>query len=70
MLTAIQVAFVVQVDKALLCVGDTNLERMWMTKEVSVTPNLLQHLKLRTDDIPGLSDWMKRLQAKFTGLDN
>ena len=39
-----------------------------MTKEVSVT-NFLQLLKLHTDDIPGLSDWMKRSKAKFTSLD-
>lgn len=31
--------------------------------------NFLQLLKLRADDIPGLFDWMKRSQAKFTSPD-
>ena len=39
-----------------------------MTKEVSVTPTFY-NLTLRTDDIPGLSDWMKRSQAKLTSPD-
>ena len=31
--------------------------------------NFLQLLKLRANDIPGLFDWMKRSQAKFTSSD-
>ena len=31
--------------------------------------NFLQLLKLRTDDMRGLPDWMKRSQAKFTSPD-
>ena len=31
--------------------------------------NFLQLMKLRADDVPGLSDWMKRSQAKYTSPD-